>query len=138
MTRIVIFGTFDGIHEGHRDFFRQARTLGREPHLTASLARDVNVARVKGRPPYESEDERLTAISDEPLIDEAVLGSLDADYISHVISLQPDIIALGYDQESSYVEHLAEKLKERGCTPEIIRCKPHHPELYKSSKIKRD
>ncbi len=26
--QIVVFGIFDGVHEGHRDFFRQGRVVG--------------------------------------------------------------------------------------------------------------
>src|SRR3989344_5946032 len=51
MVRIMIFGTFDMLHEGHLDFFRQARSLAAGPHLIVSIARDASVARVKGAPP---------------------------------------------------------------------------------------
>ena len=38
MTRIMVFGTFDMIHAGHEDLFRQARALAKEPYLIVSVA----------------------------------------------------------------------------------------------------
>ncbi|MFM2414348.1 MAG: hypothetical protein RI911_41 [Candidatus Parcubacteria bacterium] len=136
-NRILIFGTFDGIHEGHRDFFMQARKLAEDPHLIVSIARDVNVTRIKGRPPHETEDMRLSALQKEPLVDEVTKGTVDGDYIAHIIQLNPGIIALGYDQSNEYADNLGDKLRARGVHIKIVRCEPYHPEVYKSSKIKR-
>jgi FAD synthetase len=137
-TRILIFGTYDGIHEGHRSFFAQARALAPNPLLIVSLARDVNVKKVKGKLPFETEQERKAALEKEILVDEVVLGALDDDYIAHVLSERPDIIALGYDQNgTTYTDSLAEKLSRAGCTARIVRCEPYKPEIYKSSKLQR-
>lgn len=137
-TRILIFGTYDGIHEGHRDFFKQARSLSDTPYLIVSLARDKNVTSIKGRPPVEDETKRLHALKQEHLVDEAVLGALEEDYIAHIAYLKPDIIALGYDQiGTSYTESLEEKLKAAGLSVPIVRCEPYKPDIYKSSKLKR-
>ena len=45
--RIMVFGTFDGLHEGHLDFFKQARQLSKNPFLIVSIARDKNVKIIK-------------------------------------------------------------------------------------------
>ena len=45
MNRIMVFGTFDIIHAGHEDLFRQARALAEDPHLIVSVARDSAAAR---------------------------------------------------------------------------------------------
>lgn len=137
-TRILIFGTYDGIHEGHRHFFAQARALAPHPYLIVSLARDINVLKVKGRLPYDTEAVRKNLLVQEPLIDEVVLGALGDDYIEHICSLQPEIIALGYDQDGTpYTNALREKLRDADCNATIVRCEPYKPEIYKSSKIKR-
>ena len=39
----MVFGTFDILHQGHLDFFKQARKLVANPFLVVSVARDVNV-----------------------------------------------------------------------------------------------
>lgn len=137
-TRILIFGTYDGVHEGHRSFFAQARALAPNPYLIVSLARDVNVQKVKGKLPFETEEERKVALEKEVLVDEVVLGALNDDYIAHVLAEHPDIIALGYDQSGTkYTDSLEDKLSHAGCTARIVRCEAYKPEIYKSSKLHR-
>lgn len=137
-TRILIFGTYDGIHEGHRHFFAQARALAPHPYLIVSLARDINVLKVKSRPPHDKEAVRKKLLEQEPLIDEVILGAQGDDYIEHICALKPDIIALGYDQDGTvYTNALREKLSNAHCNAAIVRCDPYKPETYKSSKIQR-
>jgi cytidyltransferase-like protein len=47
-TIVMVFGTFDFLHKGHLNFFKQARSLAKNPYLIASVARDYNVKRIKG------------------------------------------------------------------------------------------
>src|SRR3989344_4773700 len=97
MIRIMVFGTFDMIHAGHEDFFRQARALAPQPYLIVSVARDSVAARIKGAKPRHSERERLVAVATHTGVDRAVLGD-EKGYMSHIEKETPDIIALGYDQ----------------------------------------
>jgi cytidyltransferase-like protein len=136
MNRVVImvFGTFDYVHEGHLDFFKQAKALSEDAYLVVSIARDVNVEKIKGTAPKFSEQERLAAVEQTGLADEVVLGSVD-NYLGHILSYKPDIIALGYDQRA-YTDKLTDDLKGVGLAPQIIRLKPYFPEKYKSSLFK--
>ena len=97
MTRIMVFGTFDMIHEGHMNFFEQALGLGPEPHLIVSVACDSAAKRIKGVAPRKTELERLALLEAHPLVDEVVLGD-EEGYIEHIKKIAPDIIALGYDR----------------------------------------
>ena len=133
-TRIMVFGTFDMVHPGHEDLFRQARALAPEPHLIVSVARDCNVERIKGKAPKRTQDERLAAVAASPLVDEAVLGD-EEGYVDHIVRVAPDIIALGYDQSGEYVEHLEHDLAAAGLTPRIVRLEAHEPHRYKTSKL---
>lgn len=135
MTRIMVFGTFDMIHPGHEDLFRQARALAADPHLIVSVARDSAAQRAKGQAPRHSERERLESLRDHPLVDEAVLGG-ERDYMEHIVGARPDIIALGYDQSGEYVEHLEHDLKTAGLKTNVVRLKPFRPEIYKTSKLR--
>ena len=143
MTRIMAFGTFDGLHEGHRDFFRQARALARstssgqapEPYLVVSVARDSAVMRVKGVPARRSEAERLNDVAACELVDEAILGD-ESGYMEHVRETSPEIIVLGYDQEGEYVEHLEDDLRKAGMKTRVVRLQPFEAETYKSSKLR--
>ncbi len=134
MIRIMVFGTFDMIHEGHEDFFRQARSLASEPYLIVSVARDVSAARVKGFPPRRAENERLTAIAVHPLVDQAMLGD-EIGYLEHIAEAKPDVIALGYDQDGEYVNNLEKDLREANLAITVARLKSYLPELYKTSKL---
>jgi len=42
---VLVFGTFDGLHDGHRFFLTEARKLG--DRLIASVATDEIVERIK-------------------------------------------------------------------------------------------
>lgn len=130
----MVFGTFDIVHRGHENFFEQARDLAKEPYLIVSVARDGVVTRLKGKAPRNSEKERLAEVARNPLVDRAVLGE-EYGYIAHIAAESPDILALGYDQEGKYVENLESTLREAGLSPKIVRLKPFHPELYKTSKL---
>ncbi len=130
----MVFGTFDMIHEGHVDFFRQARALSPEPHLIVSVARDSSVARVKGAPPRHGEDERTARVAVHELVDEALLGD-ETGYLAHIVAVRPDSIALGYDQSGEYVEHLEADLRRAGLETKIVRLSAFRPEVYKTSKL---
>src|SRR4051812_42180342 len=98
MTKIMVFGTFDIVHPGHEDLFRQARALAPNPYLIVSLARDAIVERIKGKNPRNAEQVRRVAVAANPLVDEAILGDSEG-YMEHIKQVAPDIIALGYDQQ---------------------------------------
>ncbi len=136
MTRIMVFGTFDMLHEGHLDFFRQARSLASDPLLIVSIARDSAVKRIKGSTPVHGELERLALVEECDLVDEVVLGDEDG-YVEHIVQAAPAIIALGYDQHGEYVDRLQGDLVLAGFEPQIVRLKPYKPEVYKTSKLRQ-
>ena len=136
MIRIMIFGTFDMIHKGHEDFFRQARALAREPYLIVSVARDDVVTRIKSATPHNSESARLQSLKAHPLVDRALLGD-EKGYMEHIIREKPDVIALGYDQRGEFVEQLEQDLIRVGLKTKVVRLRSHKPEIYKTSKVRR-
>ena len=134
MTRIMVFGTFDMLHPGHEDFFRQARALAPDPYLIVSVARDSAAARHRAAGPRHSEEERAALVRAHELVDEVVVGD-EAGYINHIMAARPDIIALGYDQTGEYVEHLERDLTTAGLKSKVIRLQAFQPETYKTSKL---
>lgn len=134
-TRIMIFGTFDMVHEGHKHLFKQARALVENPFLIVSIARDSNVERIKGRRPRHTQSERQKLVAKAVGVDKVVLGAV-GDPIPHIGKEKPDIIALGYDQ-TAYVRGLRSSLKQAGLKTKVIRLKPHKSHLYKTSLILR-
>ena len=135
MTRIMVFGTFDMLHEGHLDLFRQARALAPEAHLIVSVARDTIVTKIKGAEPRHDEDARRTLVAASELVDEVVLGDSEG-YLPHIIAAQPDVIALGYDQQGEFVDRLEEDLRAAGLSTRVVRLEAFQPEIYKTSKLR--
>ena len=131
----MIFGTFDGLHRGHLNFFKQARNLALNPYLLVSIARDKNVIRIKKRAPIRNEKERKILVENSILVDKVVLGS-ESDHIKHILKYKPSIIALGYDQKA-YVKNLKKNLAENAFYPLIKRLKPYKPEVYKNSLLRK-
>lgn len=109
MKKVLITGTFDIIHPGHLNLIKQAQELG--DFLIAVIARDKNVIKAKGDPPYFNEKDRLNNLKKLNLIDKVILGDLH-DLYKVIKEEKPDIITLGYDQKIS-VDKLVEQLKIR-------------------------
>lgn len=124
--RVVCAGTFDHLHLGHIDFLKQAKALGDE--LIVIVARDENVKRLKEIIPEHNESRRMENVEKTGLPDRVIMGYTDKDIFLILSDLEPDIIALGYDQRVS-----EKKIKERLPECKVLRLKPFHPEKYKSS-----
>ena len=134
-TRIMIFGTFDGVHKGHLHFFKQARALSKNPYLVVSVARDINVKKIKGKSPDLKEKERLNLVEKSSLANKVVLAGI-SNYLPHILKEKPDIVALGYDQEA-YVKELERDIKKKKLQIQIVRLKPYKEHIYKNSLLKK-
>ncbi len=137
MTRIMVFGTFDMIHEGHEHFFEQARALADDPYLIVSVSRDLNAERVKGARPRRGEKDRLASVAAHPLVDEALLGDGEG-YVEHIRRMHPDVIALGYDQCGEYADTLTADLARAGISARVVRLLAHEPARFKTSLLRSE
>ncbi len=127
--RVLCCGTFDYLHPGHVSFLRQAAALGDE--LVVVVARDANVARVKGRLPIHGEEDRRQAVEALGIARQVRLGHPGADLLQIVADVAPDVIALGYDQAAPA------GLAEAWPQGRLVRLAPHEPWRYKSSLLRR-
>lgn len=130
----MVFGTFDGVHKGHLNFFKQAKKLAPKSFLIVSVARDRNVFRIKGRRPFLNEKKRMTLIKNCKLVDKVVLAGVK-NHIPHIIKESPGIIALGYDQKA-YVKNIKKDLKNGGILVRVARLKPYKQTIYKNQILK--
>ena len=128
--RIMVFGTFDGLHKGHLNFFKQAKNFLENSFLIVSIARDKNVFKIKGKSSLLNEKKRMNLVKKCKLVDKVVLSGLK-NHIPHIVKENPDIIALGYDQKF-YVKNLKKDLKNMGILVKIIRLKPYKEYIYKN------
>jgi len=134
MKTVMIFGTFDGVHDGHRALFHQATEHGDK--IIAVVARDETVEQVKGRRPRCHECERVAELLQIDVIDDIILGYGGEDKCLVVRDHNPDVILLGYDQEH-FIDELYALVDDKNYNFVIVRAKAFEPEVYKSSLLNR-
>ncbi|HLC47455.1 MAG TPA: adenylyltransferase/cytidyltransferase family protein [Candidatus Norongarragalinales archaeon] len=137
-TKVMTFGSFDVIHNGHRSLFAQARKMGgRDCRLYVVVASDQRILKIKGRRPWFSQQERMLHVSKEPLVDVVVKGDRQNTLVP-ILKIRPDLIVFGYDQPLKTFE-LKRMLKKEGFEgAKILRAKPFKPKKFKSSLIKKE
>ena len=128
MKKVLVFGTFDGLHLGHLDLFKQAKNYG--DYLIVVIARDKTVKKIKNHLPSKKETKRLKDIQKCKLVNEARLGYKDNPY-RVIKEISPDVICLGYDQKA-FTEDLPKELEKMGLQIRLYRMKPHKPKEYHS------
>lgn len=137
----MCFGTFDHLHPGHLDYFRQARRFGAldKPGTSEGLiivvARDKNVFRIKNHQPDETEKIRAknirTRLKALGWPAKVVLGSLKNQWLV-LKKYRPTIICLGYDQPVDW-DKLKSEIAGFRLFCKIKRLRAYQPEKYKSS-----
>lgn len=120
---VMVFGTFDLLHEGHRFVFREALKRGR---VTVIVANDANVTKIKGRKPVEDQRVRLNNIQSEFPELSVFIGD-SKDFLQPLREHKPDLILLGYDQR------LPPGIEEKDLPCDVERLPALDPHLYKSS-----
>lgn len=132
MKKVMIFGTFDILHPGHLDYFRQAKEYG--DHLTVVVAHDETVESIKSKQPINKQSKRIAEIKKQEIADEVVAAQAEDDRLQVVREHQPAVICLGYDQRE-FVDELGKWVQDSSQDIRIVRAKSYKPEIYKSSKI---
>lgn len=128
--KVMVFGVFDGLHDGHRALLRQAKKYG--GYLIAVAAPDAAVIGLKNHPPRHPLAERLAQLRQEPEVDEVSAGDLTPSGWEVVKRHRPQVIAVGYDQQALR-QDLEKHREELGYAPEIVILEPFEPENYHTS-----
>lgn len=134
MKKVVIFGVFDGIHDGHMEFIKEAR--GHGDQLIAIIARDTVVQSLKGKLPVYNEIDRIKALLAVPEIDLVLLGDIEEGVYKTLKEVGPDIVCLGYDQQALF-DSIKTAIGNSIPKMELIFSKPYKPEEYHSSIINK-
>jgi FAD synthetase len=127
ITVVLAGGVFDLLHAGHIFFLKKAKELG--DVLIVVVGRDEHI-RKKGREPLHGLDERVEILNNLRMVDLAIPGAREIrsekDYINTIEIVNPDIIALGYDQKG-----MADVGRAK-----VVRVEhSYRPEALKTSKI---
>lgn len=128
---VVIFGVFDGIHEGHLYFIKEAKEQGNR--LVVIVARDEVAKELKGRIPKHNEVERINALLEVSDVDLVLLGDREMETYNTLKEVSPGIVFLGYDQKALFDS--INKMMKTGYLPkiEVIQGEPYKPEIFHSS-----
>jgi len=111
MKRVMAVGVFDLLHAGHLHYLEQAKALGN--HLTVVVAHDDTV-RMRKHEPVTGQELRRRMVEGLKPVDEAIIGnSPDVPIFDILPHVQPDVIALGYDQEHAE-DRIRSKLDQLG------------------------
>ncbi len=135
---VLATGAFDLLHYGHLDFLEEAkRAGGKNARLVVIVARDKTVEARKGKRPVVPEDQRRALVEALKPVDDAILGFEDMNYEAVIERLEPDIIAVGYDQ-SDIKRSVEEIIARKGLKTKIFEAsKFAADDIDSSSKIKR-
>jgi len=133
MTKVFVFGTFDGVHLGHEAFLSQARELADK--VIVCVAQDQMVERLKKHAPQFTLEQRLAWLQDLPQVHKAVAGDLELGAYNCFKQTSPDLVAFGYDQTELEKDFKRFQQAAGDETP-IIVLKPYQPETYKSSLLR--
>ncbi len=131
MVRVMAQGVFDIIHMGHVHYLEKARELGDE--LVVVVASDKTV-RARKHEPITPQEMRRDLVASLRCVDRAVIGSDGDDRYVTVQELQPDIIALGHDQEHDE-ERIRLELQKRGIPAKVVRLDYYYHDLDGTRKI---
>ena len=130
MTHVVVFGAFDGVHQGHEYFLEKARALGDK--LTVCLARDSIIEELKNKPSKHPEMERKEILTEQASVDAVIYGDRELGTYSVLASLEPDIVAFGYDQ-TELKRDLENWASANNLKIRTVVIEAFQPDIYKSS-----
>ena len=109
--KVMAVGVFDLLHAGHLHYLEQAKSLG--THLTVVVAHDDTV-RIRKHEPVTNHDLRRRMVEGLKPVDDAIVGnSPDVSIFEILPIVNPDVIALGYDQEHAE-DSIKQKLAQLG------------------------
>ena len=135
---VLASGTFDLLHLGHVRFLEEAKKAGgKNSELVVIVARDSTVKSRKGKKPIMPEDQRRALVESLKVVDEAILGWEDFSINKVIERINPDVIAVGHDQDG--IEQEVQKaIKEEKVSIDVARIgRFGKRELDCSSKIVR-
>lgn len=97
---VLASGTFDLLHFGHVKYLEEAKKAGgKNAELIVIVARDSTVEKRKGKKTVMPEDQRRSLVESLKVVDEAILGFEGFSIDKVIEKINPDVIAVGHDQE---------------------------------------
>jgi cytidyltransferase-like protein len=119
--KVFVSGCFDMLHSGHVEFFREVAQYG---DVYVALGSDKTVYDLKGRPPFNSEQERLFMVKSVSFVKDAFVssGSGILDFEAELREMMPDYFVVNNDGHIPEKRDLCQQL---GIRYIILERKPH-------------
>jgi len=130
MKTVLVFGTFDVIHPGHKFFLQQSASYG--DRLVAVIARDEFVSNTKKKIPVHNQEERIEHIINSGLVDDACLSDSVTGRFNVVSKINPQVICFGHDQ-TKLAESFRNWLSENNIEIELVIIDPYKRDKYSST-----
>lgn len=115
--KITVFGAFDGLHDGHKAFLKEAKGYG--DYLVAVVPSDDTVKQLKGRLPRLTLAERMQHLRIAGKVDVVIVGDFELGSWKVLEKHRPAVIALGFDQ-NLIKEELEKYFEGLDWKPEIM------------------
>ena len=126
--KVLVFGTFDKIHDGHIFFLQEALKLGNS--LAVCVSSDKNVGTLKNKVPSRNENERLKEVESLEIAQNVYVGDSATNEWGVIKKVKPHIVAVGYDQKDL-------EIALNSIAPvfgfEVVKVRSHLPETLHSS-----
>jgi cytidyltransferase-like protein len=100
--KVFVSGTYDILHAGHVQFFKEAKALG--DYLIVSFCSSMNLKLYKGRTSAIPDDNKKILLESIRYIDKVVVGNGNGgifDFVEAFISEKPDILVVTEDDKYS-------------------------------------
>jgi cytidyltransferase-like protein len=119
--KVFVSGCFDLLHSGHVAFFEEAARYG---DVYVALGSDATVHELKGRPPVNSEQERLYMIRSLASVKKVFItgGSGLMDFLDELKEIRPDIFIVNEDGNTPHKQATIEAM---GIEYVILKREPH-------------
>ena len=130
---VLAGGVFDIIHPGHIHTLNAAKALG--DVLVVVVATDITAEKMKKRTPLHKQDQRKELVKSLLMVDLCVIGQ-EGDIFKTVEVINPEIIALGYDQVHQE-KFITDGCKKLNLNVKVARLQSPLPEIS-SSKIEKE
>lgn len=105
MKKVLCSGTFDILHRGHKEFLKDAKKQG--DYLIVNVISDKLVYENKKRFPKNNQKTRVINLKKLGLADKIIAVSDNSKRnIELIKKINPEVIVLGYDQKSGFLEEL--------------------------------
>lgn len=100
MKKVITYGTYDLLHEGHINLLRRAKALG--DHLTVGVTND-SFDRERGKLNVRNNVlERVEAVKATGFVDEVIIEDYVGQKIDDILKYDVDIFAIGSDWEGKF------------------------------------